>query len=150
MTFPIKLAVEIGIARNNSVIRRSAGDREGNVVTASVEKVVANSHSATTAPNEYHLRTVRFYKDAGDEGAELSGSVGRGGAIYLFDGVIRAGVGMYEADGEELVGGVIVGLEEPDDTNPLGSVVTVAVYEHYRHGRVGLVFGERGYHRCTS
>jgi hypothetical protein len=138
------------MARNNSVIRRSAGDREGNVVTASVEKVVANSHSATTAPNQGHLRAVGFYENAGDESAELGGSVGSGRAVYLFDGVIRAGVGMYEAHGEEFVGGVIVGLEEPDDTDPLGSVIAVAVYEHYRYGRVGLGLGGRRYHRRTS
>jgi len=81
---------------------------------------------------------VGFDEDAGDEGAELGGDVGGGGAIVFFDDVAGACVGMSEADGEELVGWVVVRLEEPDDADPLGGVVAVAVNEDDGDGGVGL------------
>ncbi len=136
--FAVELAVEVGVHGEHTVIRRAAGDCEGDVVAASVEEVVANGHAATAAADESDFGAVGFDEDAGDEGAELGGGVGGGRAVLFFDGVVGACVGMSEADGEELVGWVVVRLEEPDDADPLGGVVAVAVDEDDGDGRVGL------------
>ena len=45
---------------------------------------------------------------------------------------------MGEPDCEEFIGGVIVGFEEPDDTDPLGGIIAVTVDEDDRQRRVGL------------
>ncbi len=148
--FAVEFAVEVGVHREHAVIWRAAGDCEGDVAAASVEEVVADGHAATAAADESDFGAVGFDENAGDEGAELGGDIGGGGAILFFDGVVGACVGVSEADGEELVGWVVVRLEEPDDADPLGGVVAVAVDEDDGDRGVGLGLRLGGSHYGTG
>ena len=88
-----------------------------------------------------HLLAVGFYQDAGDEGAKLGGSVGRGRAICLFDGVISYGRWDVKSARKRACRRDSRWTRIADDTDPLGSIITVAVYEHNRQRRVGLGLG---------
>ena len=63
------------------MIRRAAGNGIGDVVTASVEEIVADRHPASAATDEGNLGAVGFDEYPGDEGAEFGGSVGGGRAV---------------------------------------------------------------------